>query len=74
MSPNILLEGVSNYVSSNWAQSLILIWTSIEQLINQIWEEKIIVSDISKSRRTFLNDFRTWTAAAKTETLFFFVV
>ena len=70
LSPNILLEGVSNYVSSNWAQSLILIWTSIEQLINQIWEEKIIVSDISKSRRTFLNDFRTWTAAAKTETLF----
>lgn len=69
LSPNILLEGVSNYVSSNWAQSLILLWTSIEQLINQIWEEKIIVGDISKNRKAFLNDFRTWTAAAKIETL-----
>lgn len=69
MSPNILLEGVSNYVSSNWAQSLILLWTAIEQLINQIWEEKVISLDISKKRREFLSDFRTWTSAAKIETL-----
>lgn len=69
MSPNILLEGVSHYVSSNWAQSLILFWTNIEQLINQIWEEKVISQDMSKKRREFLSDFRTWTAAAKIEAL-----
>lgn len=69
MSPNILLEGVSNYVSSNWAQSLILLWTNIEQLINQIWIEKVVNPDMSKKRKEFLSDFRTWTAAAKIETL-----
>ena len=69
LSPNILLEGVSHYVSSNWAQSLILLWTNIEQLINQIWEEKFISLEMSKKRKEFLLDFRTWTSAAKIETL-----
>lgn len=69
LSPNILLEGVTNYVESNWTQSLILVWTNIEQLLNQIWEENII-ADVSNKRKDFLNDFRTWTAAAKIEVLF----
>ncbi len=69
LSANLLLEGISDYVASNWTQSVILLWTAIEQLINQIWEDQIISKANHKKRKEFLNDFRTWTAAAKIETL-----
>lgn len=73
LSPNMLLDGISYYVSSQWSESLIFLWTSIEQLINQIWEEQIINNKIElviEGRTDFLKDFRTWTSSARIETLF----
>jgi hypothetical protein len=73
LSPNMLLDGTSNYVSNQWSESLIFLWTSIEQLINQIWEREIVDKEIEgviEGRKTFLKDFRTWTTSTRIEALF----
>ena len=73
LSPNMLLDGTSNYVSNQWAESLIFLWTSIEQLINQIWEKEVIDKEIDgviEGRKSFLKDFRTWTTSTRIEALF----
>lgn len=73
MSPNLLLDGTSHYVKSQWAESLIFLWTSIEQLVNQIWNEKVInveIDGIVEGRTKFLRDFRSWTTSTRIEVLF----
>lgn len=73
LSPNMLLDGTSNYVSNQWSESLIFLWTSIEQLINQIWEKEVIEKEIDgviEGRKSFLKDFRTWTTSTRIEALF----
>ncbi len=73
LSPNMLLDGTSYYVSNQWSESLIFLWTSIEQLINQIWGDEIIDKEIEgviEGRKDFLKDFRTWTTSTRIETLF----
>lgn len=73
LSPNMLLDGTSNYVSNQWSESLIFLWTSIEQLINQIWEKEIVASEadgVIEGRKAFLKDFRTWTTSTRIEALF----
>lgn len=73
LSPNMLLDGTSNYVSNQWSESLIFLWTSIEQLINQIWEVEIVNKEIDgviEGRKKFLKDFRTWTTSTRIEALF----
>jgi len=73
LSPKMMLEGTSHFVKNQWAESLIFLWTSIEQLINQIWEKEIIKVDIDEvieGRTKFLKDFRSWTTSTKIETLF----
>lgn len=73
LSPNMLLDGTSHYVRNQWSESLIFLWTSIEQLINQIWESKIIndkIDGVIEGRTNFLKDYRTWTTSARIETLF----
>ena len=42
--PNLLLNGVSNFVKHQWIESLIFLWTSIEQLVNIIWKKEVIDS------------------------------
>lgn len=73
LSPNMILDGTSHYVSNQWSESLIFLWTSIEQLINQIWEKEVVnnkIEDVIEGRTSFLKDFRTWTTSARIETLF----
>lgn len=73
LSPNMLLDGTSNYVSNQWSESLIFLWTSIEQLINQIWEKEIIdieIDGVIEGRKSFLKDYRTWTTSTRIEALF----
>lgn len=73
LSPNMLLDGTSYYVSNQWSESLIFLWTSIEQLINQIWGKEIIDKEIDgviEGRKKFLKDFRTWTTSTRIEALF----
>ncbi|VXD13406.1 conserved hypothetical protein [Marinoscillum sp. 108] len=73
LSPNMLLDGTSHYVRNQWSESLIFLWTSIEQLINQIWEKEVIntkIDGVIEGRTKFLKDFRTWTTSARVEALF----
>jgi hypothetical protein len=74
LSPNVLLNGTSNFVKHQWAESLIFLWTSIEQIVNGIWEQEIIhknkPKDVIVGRQDFLKDYRTWTTSAKIELLF----
>lgn len=75
-SPNILMNGVTHYVQENWAESLVMLWTSIEQIISFIWKSEIIGKRFKdgetpiKGRKKNLKDFRTWTVSAKNELLF----
>lgn len=73
LSPNMLLDGTSHYVRNQWSESLIFLWTSIEQLINQIWEKEVVnhpLDEVIEGRTKFLKDFRTWTTSTRIEALF----
>lgn len=71
-SPTVLLNGTSNYAKHQWADALIFLWTSIEQVINIIWNKEIIIntSENIDGRSNFLKDFRSWTTANKIELLY----
>lgn len=75
LSPNLLLNGTSTYVKHQWEESLIFLWTSIEQVVNIIWANEIINnqnqdSEKIEGRNTFLKDYRTWTTSTKIELLY----
>lgn len=74
LTPSLLLNGISNYVKHQWVESLIFLWTSIEQVINLIWMKEIINGKSPdtpiEGRSKFLKDFRTWTTSTKIELLF----
>jgi hypothetical protein len=75
LSPSLLLNGVSNFVKHQWIESLIFLWTSIEQLVNIIWKKEVIDSQKEgeekiDGRNKFLQDFKTWTTSTKIEVLF----
>lgn len=73
LSVNMLLDGTSYYVRNQWSESLIFLWTSVELLVNQIWEQKIIkdkIEGVIEGRTDFLKDYRTWTTSNRIETLF----
>ena len=75
LSPNLLLNGTSHYVKHQWAEGLIFLWSTIEQVIDIIWERKIITDksnskNVIEGRRNFLKDFRTWSISTKIEVIF----
>jgi hypothetical protein len=73
LSPNLLLDGTSNYVRHQWSESLIFLWTSIEQLIDLIWQQEIVnvaSEENVDGRKDFLKDHRTWTSSTRIELLF----
>lgn len=73
LNPSLLLGGTSKFVTHEWAESLIFLWTSIEQIINILWKRHML--DIStkikiEGRKDFLKDHRTWTSSNKIEMLY----
>jgi hypothetical protein len=76
LSPSLYLNGTSNYVKQQWTEALLFLWTSLEQVINIMWENKIIKEVQSQTENTiqgrtkFLNDFRTWTSSTRIELLY----
>ena len=73
LSPGMLLNGTSKYVKHEWADSLIFLWTSIEQVINVLWTEnllKVKTDVVVEGRMDFLKDYRTWTSSNKIELLY----
>jgi hypothetical protein len=70
-----ILYGSTFYTKNLWAESLIHLWTSIEQLVAQLWERKIKSSSRvegipPKARNAFLGDNRTWAVSSKLELLY----
>lgn len=74
ISVPILLNGITFLVKKQWSEALSNIWTSIEQVVNQIWDQTIIKKDPTISevsgRKEFLRDYRTWTVASEIEVLY----
>jgi hypothetical protein len=73
-SPETLLYGMTFYARGQWAEALIHLWTSIEQVVATIWKEHILVSSLpgisARRRKDFLEDTRTWTASTRLELLY----
>lgn len=67
-----MLHGTTFYVRKQWAEALLHLWTTTERVLETAWAHHVMAhkSSPSKSRREFLEDHRTWTAAAKLEVLF----
>lgn len=75
LSPSLLLNGTSHYVKHQWTEGLIFLWTSIEQLVNIIWNQEIINDEsqgdtVIEGRTRFLKDYRTWTTSTRIEVLY----
>lgn len=73
LSPSLILNGVTFLVRHQWAEALINIWTSVEQVIQHIWKERILNNDDNltlSGRKDFLRDNRTWAVSNKAELLF----
>ncbi|PBP63347.1 hypothetical protein DND62_07170 [Pseudomonas syringae pv. pisi] len=73
LSHEIVLAGCTHYVSGALAEALTCLWTSIEQLVSQLWrieiEEKASADGVPQ-RTGFLKDYRVWTTSARIELLF----
>ncbi|MCP3964183.1 MAG: hypothetical protein GY719_40655 [bacterium] len=75
LSAGILLNGVTYLVRHQWAEALVGLWTSIEQVVSHIWDTRIAKCDSDRGakivgRGKFLQDFRTWTTSARVEVLY----
>lgn len=75
VSPETFLYGATFFSRNQWSESLIHLWTTIEQIAEIIWKEQITtvsnVDGISRKKRTeFLNDTRTWTISTKFELMY----
>lgn len=67
-----VLYGTTFYVKNQWAESLIHMWTTTERIIELAWERYVVHAskDVSKRRRAFLDDHRSWPVSSKLEVLF----
>lgn len=72
ISPSVLIQSASYYVSKQYTESLIFSWTTIEKIVNLIWDKEVVAKDEGNisARKTLLKDFRTWTSAVKMDVLF----
>ncbi|WP_127132512.1 hypothetical protein [Pseudoflavitalea rhizosphaerae] len=73
LSPSFLIKGMSTYINNSFAESLVNNWLSVEQILDNIWQKKVVQDQSPgtiKGRQDFLKDNRTWTTAAKTELFF----
>lgn len=74
LSIALVLSGITFLNKWEWAEGLLFIWTSIEQIIDEIWDEEIYSQRNEKgvitNRSDFLRDERTWTASTKIELFF----
>jgi hypothetical protein len=73
LSLPILLRGMTFFVNHEWSEAMINIWSSIEQVISFIWDERI-VADSDKAnkivgRANFLKDHRSWSVSTRIELL-----
>lgn len=73
LSHEIVLAGCSHFVAGALAEALTSLWTSIEQLVSQLWRVEVegkASTDGVPRRAGFLKDYRVWTTSARIELLF----
>lgn len=75
LSSSLLLNGVTHFVKHQWAEALVFLWTSIEQVIGHIWNSEILrkrndSGEEISGRKKFLQDYRTWSTSTKVEMLY----
>ncbi|MES9973127.1 MAG: hypothetical protein ABW094_02630 [Candidatus Thiodiazotropha sp.] len=72
LSSGILLSGVTYFVRHQWSESLVTLWTIIEQLVSHIWDTEVINRKDGEitGRKKFLRDYRTWTTSTRVEVLY----
>ncbi len=72
-SPEVVLAGCSHFVAGALAEALTSLWTSVEQLVSQLWRVEVEAkasTDGVPQRGAFLKDYRVWTTSARIELLF----
>lgn len=75
LSVEFLLQGISSFVAHDWAGALSHLWISLEQVVNDLWNEHMVTGGAQPSspienRRKFLQDHRTWVTSTRLEVLF----
>lgn len=74
LAPSVFLAGITYYIREQWSEALVNVWTSIEQIVGQMWDEKINVKvgpgALIAGRNEFLSDHRTWTSSTRIEILY----
>lgn len=67
-----VLYGTTFYVRKQWAESLIHLWTTTERIVELAWHKYVVIGSgkLTKKRRAFLDDHRTWPVSTKLEVLF----
>ena len=73
--PETLLHGITFYARNQWADSLVHLWTSVEQVVQGIWSEELLANSnvegmSARRRKSFLADHRTWSASTRLELLY----
>ncbi len=71
-SPDLFLAGITHFMHEQWAEALVALWTSTEQLLTHLWEVHIRsgVAEGIPGRKAFLADYRTWPVSTRIEVLF----
>ena len=72
--PTVFLPACTAYSNEKWERSLILGWTTIELVIEQLWKDKVLAGPpipgiTMKRRKGFLSDTRTWSSSTRIERL-----
>lgn len=70
----VLLPACTAFTNEEWERALILGWTSVELVLENLWNTLVMsgnaVNGITPSRRKdFLSDTRTWSASTRVELL-----
>jgi len=73
LSAKLILKSLTAIVRHNWEEALYLGWICIEQLVEHLWNEKMIKPSAGikvQKRKDFLRDTGSWTMSTKLELLY----
>ena len=74
LSPDIVLAGITHFVRRQLTESMVTLWTAVEQTVSHIWEVQVRKPASEQAsipgRKDFLSDNRTWPISARLEVLF----
>lgn len=75
-SPEFLIRGITELYYRNWSTALSNLWITVEQIIDFIWNQKIIndlnfnIPTLANRKESMQKDNRTWASSVKQEILY----